>query len=176
MIVMPDADPRLMAQGVVSSAFGAAGRPRRRGRSRCWSAPEEQDTSLERIVSTASELRTGDGADPLVDVCPVVSPAAREQIEADVQGAADDGGRVVLDGRRAGGSAGAELGPTILGYLRPGMRAKEVFGPVLSMNRTRPRHGDRAGEREPLRNAAVIFTSSGGAARSSAVSRPECWA
>ena len=169
MIVMPDADPRLMAQGIVSSAFGAAGQ-------RCLAgsiavlvgSPEEQDTSLERIVSAASELRTGDGADPSVDVCPVVSPAARERIEADVQGAADDGGRVVLDGRRAGGSAGAELGPTILDDLRPGMRVieEEVFGPVLSIVRVpdldtaiQQVNASRFG------NAAVIFTSSGGAAR-----------
>jgi malonate-semialdehyde dehydrogenase (acetylating)/methylmalonate-semialdehyde dehydrogenase len=169
MVVMPDADPQLMAQGVVSSAFGAAGQ-------RCLAgsiavlvgSPSEQDRSLERIMSAARDLRTGDGADPGVDVCPLVSPGARERIEGEIEQAAADGARVVLDGRTGGGAGGAELAPTILDDLRPGMRAveEEVFGPVLSVVRV-PDLGT-AIERVNISrfgNAAVIFTSSGGAAR-----------
>jgi malonate-semialdehyde dehydrogenase (acetylating)/methylmalonate-semialdehyde dehydrogenase len=169
MIVMPDADPQLMAQGVASSAFGAAGQ-------RCLAgsiavlvgSPSEQDHSLERILTAARALRTGDGADPAVDVCPVVSPAARERIEAEIEGAAGGGARVVLDGRNGGGAAGAELGPTIVDDLQPGMRMveEEVFGPVLSIVRVPdlPAAIERVNSSR-FGNAAVIFTSSGGAAR-----------
>jgi malonate-semialdehyde dehydrogenase (acetylating) / methylmalonate-semialdehyde dehydrogenase len=169
MIVMPDADPAIMAQGVISSAFGAAGQ-------RCLAgsiavlvgSAAEQDASLERIVSAARDLRTGDGADPAVDVCPVVSPAARERIEGEIQQAADDGGTVVLDGRNGGGAGGAELGPTIVDDLRPGMRVveEEVFGPVLSVVRVPSLEAaiDRLNSSR-FGNAAVIFTTSGHAAR-----------
>jgi len=169
MIVMPDADPRLMAQGVVSSAFGAAGQ-------RCLAGSvavlvgsgEEQDRSLDRIVSAARGLRTGDGADPAVDVCPVVSPAARERIEAEIGRATGEGGNVVLDGRNGGGAGGAELGPTILDGLQAGTRMvdEEIFGPVLSVVRVPDL--ETAIERvnsSRFGNAAVIFTSSGHAAR-----------
>ncbi len=155
MIVMPDADPEMMAQGVISSAFGAAGQ-------RCLAgsiavlvgSPAEQDASLERIVSAARDLRTGDGADPAVDVCPVVSPGARERIEGEIQQAAEDGGTVVLDGRNGGGAGGAELGPTIVdepaardAHRRGGgVRPRAVRGPGA-----RPRVGDRPCQLEPLR-------------------------
>jgi malonate-semialdehyde dehydrogenase (acetylating)/methylmalonate-semialdehyde dehydrogenase len=97
-----------------------------------------------------------------------VSPAARERIEGEIQGAADEGASVALDGRNGGGAGGAELAPTILDGLRPGMRVveEEVFGPVLSVVRVPDL--ETALERvnaSRFGNAAVIFTSSGHAAR-----------
>ena len=170
MVVMPDADPGQMADGVTSSAFGAAGQ-------RCLAGSiavlvgsrEEQDAARDRIVEAARALRTGDGADPDVDVCPLVSPDARLRIEEEIEQADRDGATVVLDGRMDGGAAGAELGPTVLDDVRPHMRAarEELFGPVLTLLRARDLeeaidvvNASRYG------NAAVIFTASGAAARS----------
>jgi malonate-semialdehyde dehydrogenase (acetylating) / methylmalonate-semialdehyde dehydrogenase len=164
MVVMPDADPETMVSGVCASAFGAAGQ-------RCLAGsvlvlvgtPEEQDASLQRVVDGAAALRTGAGDDPATDVCPLVSPVARERVEGEVAAAEGEGIRVVLDGR-----GGEHLGPTILDDVPAGHRVleEELFGPVLSVARAPDLeaaielvNGSRYG------NASVLFTESGGAAR-----------
>ena len=179
MVVMPDADPGLMAGGVTSSAFGAAGQ-------RCLAGsvavlvgtPEEQDASRDRIVAAASALTVGDGADPATDVCPMVDPAARERVEAELERAVGDGVDLVLDGRRDGGAAGAELGPTIADAVdgEGTLAREELFGPVLTLVRAPDLpsavewvNAGRYG------NAAVIFTRRAGRRASSVrPSRPGC--
>jgi malonate-semialdehyde dehydrogenase (acetylating)/methylmalonate-semialdehyde dehydrogenase len=169
MVLMPDADPDLMVQGVLGSAFGAAGQ-------RCLAGsiavlvgtPEQQERTLSLVTEAAAKLKTGDGADPSTDVCPVVTPAARERIEAEIEQAQADGASVVLDGRRGGGAAGAELGPTIIDGAGPDHRVirEELFGPVLAVVRA-DSLGDAIEFVNTSRygNASVIFTSSGGSAR-----------
>ncbi|MBS1869333.1 MAG: CoA-acylating methylmalonate-semialdehyde dehydrogenase [Actinobacteria bacterium] len=169
LVVMPDADPRLLAGGVTGSAFGAAGQ-------RCLAGsiavlvgtPEEQDRSRERIVAAASALRTGAGLDPATDVCPLVSAEARERLVGEIEQAERDGIAVVLDGRGDPGPGGANLGPTILDAIPPEHRVltEELFGPILALVRAPDLdaaiavvNGSRYG------NASVIFTESGGAAR-----------
>ena len=169
MVLMPDADPDLMVQGVLGSAFGAAGQ-------RCLAGsiavlvgtPEEQQRTLDLVTAAASKLTTGDGADPATDVCPVVSPAARERIEAEIAKAEADGCEIVLDGRRGGGAAGAELAPTIIDGAGPdhSVIREELFGPVLAL--TRAANLDEAlafVNTSRYGNASVIFTSNGGHAR-----------
>ena len=51
----------------------------------------------------ANRLTTGAGADPGTDVCPMVSPEARERAEAAVAAAESEGADVLLDGRIGGG-------------------------------------------------------------------------
>jgi malonate-semialdehyde dehydrogenase (acetylating)/methylmalonate-semialdehyde dehydrogenase len=169
MVVMPDADPKLLADGVTSSAFGAAGQ-------RCLAGSllvlvgdgEEQGRSLQRIVEASAALRTGAGADAATDVCPLVTVASRERVEGEIARAESEGARLVLDGRIGGGEGGAQLGPTIIDDARPGSPAlaEELFGPVLTVLRAADLDGalglvnaSRYG------NASVIFTSSGAAAR-----------
>jgi malonate-semialdehyde dehydrogenase (acetylating)/methylmalonate-semialdehyde dehydrogenase len=169
MVIMPDADPALMAAGVSSSAFGAAGQ-------RCLAGSlavlvgdcAEQDRSLQTILDAARKLTVGDGADPNTDVCPLVSPAARQRVEREIENALEEGSELVLDGRRGGGAAGAELGPTIVDAAPAESRAmrEELFGPLLTIVRA----PDLAAAIEIVNesrygNASVIFTSSGGSAR-----------
>ena len=169
MVVMPDADPKLMLGGVMGSAFGAAGQ-------RCLAGSiavlvgtrQEQDRARDRIVTAAAQLKTGPGADPATDVCPLVSPASRERLVAEIERAEADGVTVALDGRGNAGPGLSLLGPTILDDIPSGHRVltEELFGPVLSLVRANDlqeaiefvndvRYG----------NASVIFTESGGAAR-----------
>ena len=169
MVVMPDADPELMVGGVLGSAFGAAGQ-------RCLAGSiavlvgtrEQQDAARDQIVAAAARLRTGAGIDPETDVCPVVSPTARERIVRDVDAAEADGAVVLLDGRGDAGPGGCTLGPTILDELPAGHRAleEELFGPVLSLVRA-PDLGAAIELVNASRygNASVLFTESGGAAR-----------
>ena len=169
MVVMPDADPELMAKGVTSSAFGAAGQ-------RCLAgsllvlvgSPQEQERSLGIVATAAAAMVVGDGADPAVEVCPLVSVASRERVEGEIEKAVSEGARLALDGRIGGGAGGAELGPTILDEPRPGSAAvvEELFGPVLTVLRADDL--DQAlglVNASPYGNATAIFTSSGGAAR-----------
>lgn len=170
MIVMPDADRQAMVNGVLTSAFGAAGQRCLAGSVAVLVGTEaEQDEALARITEAAGELRCGAGADPATDVCPLVSAASRERLEAEVEAALAAGARLVLDGRIPdGGEGGARLGPTIMDELDPESRwlREELFGPVLSVMRAPDldaaidwSNGSRYG------NAAVIFTAAGRSAR-----------
>ena len=169
MIVAPDADRDLMVNGVLSSAFGGAGQ-------RCLAGSvavlvgtqQEQDAALDAIVSGARDLRVGAGLDEATDVCPVVSPQARERLETEIARAAGEGAKLVLDGRGDGGAGGCEIGPTVLDLADVESQAarEELFGPVLSVVRVPDldaaiewSNGSRYG------NSAILFTSSGGAAQ-----------
>lgn len=170
MILMPDADPRLMVSGVLGSAFGAAGQ-------RCLAGsvavlvgtPDQQQQTLALITQAAAGLRCGPGADSGTDVCPLVNSASRERLESEIEAALAAGAELALDGRTVGGGpAGTVLGPTILDRLDGESRwlREELFGPVLSVARADDLdtaidwvNGSRYG------NAAVIFTSGGAHAR-----------
>jgi malonate-semialdehyde dehydrogenase (acetylating)/methylmalonate-semialdehyde dehydrogenase len=169
MVVMPDANERAMTAGVMSSAFGAAGQ-------RCLAGSiailvgtrEEQDLARDRIVAAAAELRTGDGAQPTTDVCPLVSPSARDRVAEEIELAVDDGATVILDGRAERGPGGCELGPTILDDVDLESRAatEELFGPVLALRRVPDLDAAiEAVNAGRYGNASVVFTTSGHAAR-----------
>lgn len=168
-VLMPDADPETMASGVLSSAFGAAGQ-------RCLAGsmailvgtPAEQDATLERILAAAGKLTVGAGSDPATDVCPLVSPEARERVEGMIAKAEADGARVVLDGRGDGGVGGAELGPTVVepSGLDSELIREEVFGPVLALVRAPDlQSAIEVANTSRYGNASMIFTSSGRSAR-----------
>jgi malonate-semialdehyde dehydrogenase (acetylating)/methylmalonate-semialdehyde dehydrogenase len=169
MVLMPDADPDLMVSGVLGSAFGAAGQ-------RCLAgsvavlvgSEEEQDRARDLLVDAAARLRSGDGADPATDICPLVSADARERVAGEIAKAAQEGAEIVLDGRGDAGPGGARLGATIVDRAAPGSRVltEEIFGPVLGLLRV----PDLATAIERVNesrygNASSIFTTSGGAAR-----------
>jgi malonate-semialdehyde dehydrogenase (acetylating)/methylmalonate-semialdehyde dehydrogenase len=169
MVVMPDADPKLMADGVTSSAFGAAGQ-------RCLAGSllvlvgdrEQQEISLQRVIDASVALSVGSGAAEGTDICPVVSVASRERIEGEIERAASEGATLALDGRIGGGEGGALLGPTIVDDAREGSPAltEEIFGPVLTVLRAADLDGAlKLVNASRYGNASVIFTSSGEAAR-----------
>jgi malonate-semialdehyde dehydrogenase (acetylating) / methylmalonate-semialdehyde dehydrogenase len=169
LVVMPDANLDKTVPAIMGSAFGAAGQ-------RCLAGsvcvvvggPGRQDEVRERLREAAASLRTGPGADPDTDVCPMVAPEARERAEAAVAAAAAEGAELVLDGRLGGGEAGTALGPTLVEVAdhESELAREEVFGPVLALVRVPDLeaalefvNGSRYG------NAGAIFTSSGEAAR-----------
>jgi malonate-semialdehyde dehydrogenase (acetylating) / methylmalonate-semialdehyde dehydrogenase len=169
MVLMPDADPELTLHGVLGSAFGAAGQRCLAGSLAVLVGTEaEQDRMRDLLLEGAGRLRVGDGADPATDVCPLVTPAARERVAAEIDAAEAEGAEIVLDGRRDPGPGGALLGPTIVDRAPPGSRVltEELFGPVLGLVRVPDL--ETAIERvnaSPYGNASSIFTGSGGAAR-----------
>jgi malonate-semialdehyde dehydrogenase (acetylating)/methylmalonate-semialdehyde dehydrogenase len=169
MTLMPDAEPELMLKGVLSSAFGAAGQRCLAGSIAVLVGTEaEQDRTRDLLVEGARRMRVGDGADPATDVCPLVTPAARERVAGEIERAAGEGAEIVLDGRGDAGAGGALLGPTIVDGAAPDSRVltEEIFGPVLALLRVPDLETALARvNASPYGNASSIFTSSGGAAR-----------
>jgi malonate-semialdehyde dehydrogenase (acetylating) / methylmalonate-semialdehyde dehydrogenase len=171
MVAMPDADPAVLAAGVTSSAFGAAGQRCLAGSLLVLVGDEaEQAASLRTVIEATRALTVGAGGDAATDVCPLVSSDSRERVAAEIDRALAEGAEAVLDGRELpAGQGGANLGPTILDRVPVDAPAAvdELFGPVLTILRAPDL--DAAIERvngSRYGNASVIFTTSGGAARS----------
>ncbi len=91
---------------------------------------------VDRLAASVGELRTGDPFDPTVDVGPLITERQRAGAEGYIQGARDDGARVVAGGARPEGHLpGWYLEPTVLAGVHNEMRVaqEEIFAPVLSV-------------------------------------------
>jgi malonate-semialdehyde dehydrogenase (acetylating)/methylmalonate-semialdehyde dehydrogenase len=170
LVIMPDADLGPTVDGIMGSAFGAAGQ-------RCLAGSvavlvgdtDRQDEVRDALVAAASQLRTGPGSDDATDVCPLISPEARERVVAALDAAGTGTAEVLLDGRGTGPGPGETMiGPSIVETPEheSDLAREEVFGPLLTLVRAPDLdaalefvNGSRYG------NAGSIFTSSGGAAR-----------
>ena len=170
MIVLPDADPGMVADAVVGSVFGSAGQ-------RCLAGSvvvgvgDAYGPMREGVLDGAASLKVGRGLDDGVDMGPVISGAHRDRVTAFIDEGERDGARLLLDGRGAsvaGYPQGHWVGPTVFEDVTPEMPigSEEVFGPVAGLARApsleaaldmlaKSRYG----------NAASIFTNSGRAAR-----------
>ncbi|MEI2712665.1 MAG: CoA-acylating methylmalonate-semialdehyde dehydrogenase [Nocardioides sp.] len=169
MVVMPDADLEAAADAAVSAGFGSAGE-------RCMAisalvcVDPVADTLVPLIAERMAGLRTGDGRRGC-DMGPLVTGAHRDKVASYVEGGADSGAELVVDGRDVepdGEADGFWLGPTLFDRVQPGMALydDEIFGPVLSVLRVGSL--DEAIEvvnASPYGNGTAIFTASGGAAR-----------
>jgi malonate-semialdehyde dehydrogenase (acetylating)/methylmalonate-semialdehyde dehydrogenase len=167
MIVMPDAVLDKAVDGILGSAFGAAGQRCMAG-SVVVAVGDAHDPLRDALTEAAGRLRVGDGMQEGVDVGPLVSETACARVRGYVDRAADGGAEVVLDGRQPDVDGGAFLGPTIVDGVNPDMEIwqDEVFGPVLALMRvdTLDEAIDTVG-RSRFGNGVSIFTESGGAAR-----------
>jgi malonate-semialdehyde dehydrogenase (acetylating)/methylmalonate-semialdehyde dehydrogenase len=167
LVVLPDADVETVAPAILSSAFGNAGE-------RCLAGSvavmvgEAGSSVVPPLVERAAALRVGPGDEPGVDVGPLIREDHRDRVAAYVARGEAEGADVLLDGRGLVSRPGYFLGPTVLDHVTEAMAVgrDEVFGPVLSVARaaTLDEAIERA-NRSPLGNMAVLFTSSGRAAR-----------
>jgi malonate-semialdehyde dehydrogenase (acetylating)/methylmalonate-semialdehyde dehydrogenase len=168
MVVMPDAVVDKAVEGILGSAFGAAGQRCMAG-SVLIAVGDAYDRIREPLRAAAAALQVGDGLDPDSAVGPVVSCAARERIEQWIERGVTDGAQLLLDGRRdAANEDDAYVGPTILDDVTPDMdiAREEVFGPVLCLLRV----DTLADAIETINagrygNGTSIFTESGAAVR-----------
>jgi malonate-semialdehyde dehydrogenase (acetylating)/methylmalonate-semialdehyde dehydrogenase len=166
MVVMPDAVIEQTVNGIIGSAFGAAGQRCMAG-SVVVTVGEAHDKLLPPLREATEALKVGDGLDEDSDVGPVISDGARERIREAISKAESDGATLVTDGRDAEG-AGSFVGPTILDGVQPGTEAaeEEIFGPVLSII-----HVDTLDEAIEIVNSSrfgngtSIFTESGASVR-----------
>jgi malonate-semialdehyde dehydrogenase (acetylating) / methylmalonate-semialdehyde dehydrogenase len=166
VIVMPDADLEGAVEGVLSSAFHAAGQ-RCLANSVCIGVGDAYDALKERLAEKGRDMVVGDGSDPETEVGPVISKAARERILEWIEKGIEEGGELVLDGRDQGAEDDQFLGPTIVETHPDAELAKEeVFGPVLTLLRARDLdHALEILNSSAKGNAASLFTTSGAAMR-----------
>jgi malonate-semialdehyde dehydrogenase (acetylating)/methylmalonate-semialdehyde dehydrogenase len=167
MVVLPDAVIDKTVQGIIGSAFGAAGQRCMAG-SVVVTVGEAHDKLMPPLRETAEQLKVGDGLDEQTQLGPVVSEAARERVLGWIERGVDEGAELALDGRAAANGAGSFLGATILDGVKPEMDVarEEIFGPVLSVVQAASLdeaieivNGSRFG------NGVSIFTESGASVR-----------
>jgi malonate-semialdehyde dehydrogenase (acetylating) / methylmalonate-semialdehyde dehydrogenase len=168
MVVMPDAVIDKTVEGILGSAFGAAGQRCMAG-SVVVTVGDAHEQLMGPLVDATRALRVGDGLDEDSDVGPVISCIARDRIRDWIERGVTDGAKLALDGREASGDPnGSYVGPTILDQVTPQMdiAQEEVFGPVLSVIRV-PTLDEAIGVVNASRfgNGASIFTESGASVR-----------
>ena len=164
VVILPDADPALVAKNLTASATGCAGQ-------RCMAASVALgvgncDHIIDAITSEMRSVRAG------YDMGAIISPAARDRIVRYIDAVETSGALLLVDGRHpdvpAAKQGGNYVGATLIDRLVPGSAAvkEEIFGPVLSVLRVgsldEALHIEKA---SAYGNAASIFTSSGAAAR-----------
>ncbi|WP_249010464.1 CoA-acylating methylmalonate-semialdehyde dehydrogenase [Conexibacter sp. DBS9H8] len=140
MVVMPDAVIDKTVEGIIGSAFGAAGQRCMAG-SVLVTVGAAHERLLPALVRATEGLSVGNGLEEATDVGPVISCAARDRIEGYLERALAEGARLPVDGRSLPGPAsglspeGAFIGPTIVEAVTPEMEIarEEVFGPVLAV-------------------------------------------
>jgi malonate-semialdehyde dehydrogenase (acetylating)/methylmalonate-semialdehyde dehydrogenase len=140
MVVMPDAVIDKTVEGIIASAFGAAGQRCMAG-SVVVTVGDAHAHLMGELTQASRELHVGDGIDEGSDVGPVISCDARDRIRGWIDRSVADGAKLVLDGREVDRSGidphGAFVGPTILDDVTADMEIarEEVFGPVLAVVR-----------------------------------------
>jgi malonate-semialdehyde dehydrogenase (acetylating)/methylmalonate-semialdehyde dehydrogenase len=167
MVVMPDAVIDKTVNGIIGSAFGAAGQRCMAG-SVLVTVGEARERLVGPLVEATRALRIGDGRDESSDVGPVISGAARDRIAAAIERAVADGAEVLVGGGVETESPEAYVEPTILGKVGRDTEAarEEIFGPVLSEIHVETL--DEALEvvnSSRFGNGVSIFTESGAAVR-----------
>lgn len=168
-IVMPDADRDATVKAMVAAAFGAAGQ-------RCMALSVgifvgDAKEWVKDIVEIAKGLKVGPGTDEKTDIGPVISPQAKARIDSLIQSGADQGAKVLLDGRGVkvpGHEGGNWVGPTIIDGVTMDMDCwkEEIFGPVLNcMHAATLEEAMGIIAKCKYGNGTAIFTRSGAAAR-----------
>jgi malonate-semialdehyde dehydrogenase (acetylating)/methylmalonate-semialdehyde dehydrogenase len=167
IVVLPDAVMDKTVDGIIGSAFGAAGQRCMAG-SVVVTVGDAHARLLEKLRPATEALRVGDGMQDGVAVGPLVSKAAQERVQGWIEKGLAEGARLIVDGRDPDAPAeGAFVGPTIV-QVEPHMEIakEEVFGPVLSI--VHVGSFDEAIElvnTSRYGNGTSIFTESGAAAR-----------
>ena len=172
MIIMPDADMNQAADALVGAGYGAAGE-------RCMAisvavavGDETADRLLDKLIPKVEALKVGpytSGDD--VDYGPVVTAAAKANIERLVQTGIDQGAKLAVDGRDfklQGYEDGFFVGAHLFDNVTTDMDIykTEIFGPVLSTVRADSYESAlKMAMDHEYGNGTAIFTRDGDTAR-----------
>jgi aldehyde dehydrogenase (NAD+) len=136
-IVFPDADLDLAAKTIVAGAMLSAGQKCTATR-RVIALSEVHDELVERIRAETERLVVGDGLVEGVDVSPLVSRSALDEVKDEVDRARREGAELLAGGEVLEGTeydGGHYLAPTVFAVKDPSIRLckEEVFGPVTAV-------------------------------------------
>lgn len=132
--VLPDCNKNHAINAIAGAAFGAAGQ-------RCMALSTvvfvgETKNWVNDIAERAKALNVNGGFEEGADLGPVISPQAKERIEALIASAEKEGATIALDGRNYKPEKypnGNFVGPTLITNVTKDMTCykEEIFGPVL---------------------------------------------
>ena len=138
IIVMDDADVDNAVEGAIWGAFGTSGQ-RCTASSRLIVHKKVYKQFSNKLAERAKALRIGNGADPKVDVGPVINQDAVEKITNYIDvGRYEDGATLAFGGRhltKGDYGHGYFIEPTVFTDVAPDMRIaqEEIFGPVTAV-------------------------------------------
>ncbi len=136
IIILDDADIDNAVEGAIWGAFGTSGQ---RCTSRLIVHKKVYKQFANKLVERAKALRIGNGADPRVDVGPVINKDAVEKIMGYIDiGENEDGATLACGGHhliKGDYAHGYFIEPTVFTDVTPNMRIaqEEIFGPVTSV-------------------------------------------
>jgi malonate-semialdehyde dehydrogenase (acetylating)/methylmalonate-semialdehyde dehydrogenase len=171
MVVMPDADMEQAVDALMGAAYGSAGE-------RCMAVsvavPVGQRTAdelIERLAPRIRQLKIGPGAEPGVEMGPLVTKEHLDKVRGYIDHGVSEGAKLVVDGRAfrmQGYENGYFLAGCLFDEVKPEMKIyrEEIFGPVLSVVR-RESFDDAVSiiNGHEYGNGTAIFTRDGDAAR-----------
>jgi malonate-semialdehyde dehydrogenase (acetylating)/methylmalonate-semialdehyde dehydrogenase len=170
VVVLPDAEMELTTRIIADSSFGCAGQ-RCLATSLTITVGEAGRAFRERIAEVAANRKVGYGADPQVEMGPVITAESKQRIEALIGKGLQQGAQALVDGRNAsipGYERGYFVRPTVLDNVSPRseLAGIEIFGPVLSLMQANTiEEAIDLANASSYGNMACLFTSSGTAAR-----------
>ena len=138
IIILDDADIDNAVEGAIWGAFGTSGQ-RCTASSRLIVHKKVYKQFSNKLVERAKALRIGNGADPKVDVGPVINQAAVQKIMSYIDiGENEDGATLACGGHhlnKGDYAHGYFIEPTVFTDVTPNMRIaqEEIFGPVTSV-------------------------------------------
>ena len=138
IMVMDDADVDNAIEGAIWGAFGTSGQ-RCTASSRLIVHKKVYKQFSKKLTERARALRIGNGADPKVDVGPVINADAVEKIMSYIEiGKKEDGATLAGGGRnltKGDYARGYFIEPTVFTDVAPDMRIaqEEIFGPVTAV-------------------------------------------
>lgn len=162
LLLVPDADPKMAIDGIVSSFTGCAGQ-------RCMAASlliavGNVDTMLDAVIERAKSIKLGSEMGALID------QEALNRIQGILDRVPGEGGKILLDGRGVEPPSpfqgGHWMAPSII-EAKPGSEAArcEIFGPIVTIIRVKTLAEAMQLEAESnFGNATSVFTTSGAVA------------
>src|SRR3989442_8062083 len=138
IIIMDDADVDNAVEGAIWGAFGTSGQ-RCTASSRLIVHKKVYKSFSNKLVERAKAMRIGNGADPKVDVGPVINKDAVKKIMGYIDiGQHEDGATLECGGHhltKGEYAHGYFIEPTVFTDVTPNMRIaqEEIFGPVTSV-------------------------------------------
>jgi malonate-semialdehyde dehydrogenase (acetylating)/methylmalonate-semialdehyde dehydrogenase len=170
MVVMPDADPAMVADALLGAAYGSAGE-RCMAISVAVAVGDAGDRLTKALRPRVLAIRTGAGTATGTEMGPLVTREHRKRVLQYIEAGLREGAELVVDGRNLrvpGHERGFFLGASLFDRVTPGMRIyrEEIFGPVLAVVRVADlAEALRLVSAHDFGNGASLFTHDGAAAR-----------